>query len=228
MQLSNILHNILLKSNNRFLILLISLITYFASFPIIDNLPIAKNLLSFFYLLIIFSAVFSISDTKKPLLISTILLFLTLAFRWLHFFYQLDTFYLLELSSSCLFWLYVATHILRFIINQQHISAELVYAAIAVYFIIGLIWTSTYQIIELHNPHSFSIVNKIASGKQELFFQMWYFSMVTLTTLGYGDITPISMSARSFVILEAMTGQFYLAILIASLIGRRVSQNSSN
>jgi len=55
---------------------------------------------------------------------------------------------------------------------------------------------------------------------------MWYFSMVTLTTLGYGDITPITMTARSFVILEAMTGQFYLAILIASLIGRRVAQKN--
>jgi len=219
-----LLHNILLKHNNRFQILLIFLVIYFASFPIVENLTIAKHLLNLFYLLIIFSAVFSISNTKKPLLISSSLLLFTLIFRWLHYFYQLDTFYLFELSSACLFWLYIATHILRFIIHQQHINAELVYAAIAVYFVIGLIWTSTYQIIELNNPHSFSIVNEIATKKQELFFQMWYFSMVTLTTLGYGDITPITMTARSFVILEAMTGQFYLAILIASLIGRRVAQ----
>lgn len=227
MQRLNILHNILLKSNNRFLVLLISLIIYFASFPIIDNLPIAKNLLNFFYLLIIFSAVFSISDTKKPLFISSILLLFTFTLRWCHYYYQIDAFYLFELSGTCLFWLFIATHILQFIINQQHISAELVYAAIAVYFIIGLIWTSTYQIIELYSPHSFSIAHEIASNKQELFFQMWYFSMVTLTTLGYGDITPISMTARSFVILEAMTGQFYLAILIASLIGRRVAQKDT-
>jgi len=226
MQTPNILQNILLKKNNRFLVLLISLVIYFASFPIVENLTIAKHLLSFFYLLIIFSAVFSISDTKKPLFISSSFLLLTLTFRWLHYFYQLDTFYLLELSSTCLFWSYVASYILRFIINQQYITAELVYAAIAVYFIIGLIWTSAYQIIELNTPHAFSIVNEVATQKQELFFQMWYFSMVTLTTLGYGDITPITMTARSFVILEAMTGQFYLAILIASLIGRRVAQKN--
>jgi len=220
-----LLHNILLKhNNNRFQALLVFLVIYFASFPIVENLTITKHLLSFFYLLIIFSAVFSISETKKPLLISSSLLLFTLIFRWLHYFYQLDTFYLFELSGTCLFWLYIATHILRFIIHQQHINAELVYAAIAVYFIIGLVWTSAYQIIELHNPHSFSIMNEIAYKKQELFFQMWYFSMVTLTTLGYGDITPITMTARSFVILEAMTGQFYLAILIASLVGRRVAQ----
>ena len=56
---------------------------------------------------------------------------------------------------------------------------------------------------------------------------MWYFSMVTLTTLGYGDISPVSMVARVFVVLEAIMGQFYIAVLIASLIGRGVAQEKS-
>ncbi|WP_419644457.1 potassium channel family protein [Thiolapillus sp.] len=57
------------------------------------------------------------------------------------------------------------------------------------------------------------------------FFQMWYFSMVTLTTLGYGDIVPVSMAARVFVVLEAILGQLYLAILISGLIGKGIAQN---
>ena len=62
------------------------------------------------------------------------------------------------------------------------------------------------------------------ASEQHFIFQMWYFSMVTLTTLGYGDIT---MTARVFVVLEAIMGQFYIAILIANLIGRRIAQEKS-
>ncbi|TXL13683.1 Ion channel, partial [Methylococcaceae bacterium HT4] len=104
-----------------------------------------------------------------------------------------------------------------------NITAELIYAAVAVYFIFGLAWASIYQVIEISNPSSFSMSNAEAST-QNFIFQMWYFSMVSLTTLGYGDISPVTMTARVFVVLEAIMGQFYLAVLIASLIGRRIAQ----
>jgi len=218
-----LLHIIFLQKNNRFLVLLISLVLFFACYPIFENSIIAARVLNLFFMLIIFSGVLTISDNSRPLLISLSLALLAIIFRWLHYFYLFDLWEILEHSSNILFWVYLSVHMLRFILHQRIITAELIYAALAVYFIFGLAWASIYQLLAISNPAAFSISSSDTST-QNFMFQMWYFSMVTLTTLGYGDISPASMMARVFVVLEAITGQFYIAVLIASLIGRSVAQ----
>ena len=220
-----LLHLIFLQKNNRFLVLLISLVLFFVCFPIVEHSIIATLILNLFFMLIIFSGILAVSNTRRPFLISFSLALLTVVFRWIHYFYQLDLWLILEHGTNILFWSYIAVHLLKFILHQHIITAELIYAALAVYFIFGLAWASIYQVIEISNPASFSISNA-DSTKQNFIFQMWYFSMVTLTTLGYGDISPISMVARVFVVLEAILGQFYIAVLIASLIGRVVAQEN--
>jgi len=176
-------------------------------------------------MLIILSGVLAISDTRQPLITSLSLALLTIVFRWLHYFYKLDLWAIFEHGTNVLFWVYIAVHILKFIMNQRIITAELIYAALAVYFIFGLAWASIYHVLEISSAHSFAISNAETSS-QTFIFQMWYFSMVTLTTLGYGDIAPITMTARVFVVLEAIMGQFYLAVMIANLVGRRIAQGN--
>ena len=61
---------------------------------------------------------------------------------------------------------------------------------------------------------------------RDVFSEMYYFSFVTLTTLGYGDVLPISRVARSFATLEAVIGQLYLAVVIASLVGIQINQRA--
>ena len=221
-----LLHIIFIQRNNRFLVLLISLVLFFALYPIVENYLVASLVLNLFFMLIILSGVLAISDTRRPLLISLSLALLTVILRWIHYFYQLDLWSILEHGISIIFWFYIAVRLLKFILGQSIITHELIYAAIAVYFIFGLAWASIYQVLEISNPHSFSLSNAEAST-QNFVFQMWYFSMVTLTTLGYGDISPVTMTARVFVVLEAIMGQFYIAILIANLIGRRIAQEKS-
>lgn len=220
----SILHIIFVQQNNRFLILLLSLVIFFALYPIVENSLLATLILNLSFMLIIFSGVLAISNTRQPLLTSLSLALLVVVFRWTHYFYQFDLWVILEHCTNTLFWAYIAVRILKFILSQSIITAEMIYAALAVYFIFGLAWASIYQVIEISNPHSFSISNGEASA-QNFIFQMWYFSMVTLTTLGYGDIAPVTMIARVFVVLEAIMGQFYLAVLIANLIGRRIAQD---
>ena len=218
-----LLHLIFLQKNNRFLVLLISLILFFACYPLVENSLLASLVLNLFFMLIIFSGVFAISNTPEPLYTSLGLALLAVAFRWTHYFYPLDLWLILETTANILFWIYIAVHLLKFILQQPFITPDLIYAAIAVYFIFGLAWAGTYQLLEISEPHSFAMSDSNAS-EQNFIFQMWYFSMVTLTTLGYGDIAPSSMVAKVFVVLEAIMGQFYIAILIANLIGRRIAQ----
>jgi hypothetical protein len=97
--------------------------------------------------------------------------------------------------------------------------------AICVYFLVGIVWALLYSTLEFFQPGSFQMpqgtVNQATS--QATFT---YYSYVTLTTLGYGEITPISGPARSFALLEAMMGQLYLAVLIARLVGIHIAQSS--
>lgn len=129
----------------------------------------------------------------------------------------------MEFGCAVIFWFYIAYNLLKFVLHQKVITTELIYGSLAIYFVFGLAWASIYQFHEIIYPGSFSLPDSTTLN-QSFIFQMWYFSMVTLTTLGYGDISPVTMSARVFVVMEAILGQFYLAVLVATLIGKGVAQ----
>ena len=109
---------------------------------------------------------------------------------------------------------------------QQVLSADTIYrnritGAICFYLLLGMIWAMIYLLLMRADPDSF--VGIASTEWQESFLRMIYFSYITLTTLGYGDISAALPVSRFFVYLEAIVGQFYLAILVASLIGMRFS-----
>ena len=217
-----LIHIIFLERNNRFLVLLISLVLFFTIYPMLAQSVIAVRVLNLFFLWILLSGVYAIANTRGPLLFSLTLVAITTVLRWIYYFYQFNYLSILESMGNVILFMFIGVHILRFILRQRIITAELIYAGLSVYLIFGLAWASIYHIIDMWQPGSF-ILAKPDNPRQD-FFQMWYFSMVTLTTLGYGDIAPASMVARAFVVLEAIMGQFYLAILIASLVGRGITQ----
>ena len=95
------------------------------------------------------------------------------------------------------------------------VTAHRIQGAIVVYMLIGLVWSSAYQLLELLQPGSF----QVPAGDHGLHSEvLGYFSFVTLTTVGYGDVTAVHPIARSLVIAEALIGQLYPAILIARLV----------
>ena len=90
--------------------------------------------------------------------------------------------------------------------------------AIAVYLLLGFGWAHAYHMVAILNPHSFG-----GFGSNTTAISGWmYYSFVTLTTLGYGDIVPIRPIARSLAVGEALTGQLYLTVLLARLIALQV------
>ncbi|MDH5245566.1 MAG: ion channel [Betaproteobacteria bacterium] len=92
--------------------------------------------------------------------------------------------------------------------------ADRVFGAIVLYLLLGLVWGVIYATIEMHAPGSFAGTLRL----DERLSDWVYYSFVTLTTVGYGDITPLSMAARAIAMLEALVGQLYPAIIIARLV----------
>jgi hypothetical protein len=103
------------------------------------------------------------------------------------------------------------------------VTAHRIRGSIAAYLLLSVLFAKTYALINYIDPLAFNISTALTQfrvGNQEAFY---YFSVVTLTTAGFGDITPIAPSARSFVMAEALIGQLYPAILIARLVSLSVA-----
>jgi voltage-gated potassium channel len=128
---------------------------------------------------------------------------------------------------------FVTWSTLRGVLKQKAITSETISMSISVYLLLGFTWSFLYAVIFLLQPGAFSIAGLTApipghpADTQPLLPTLGYFSLITLSTVGYGDITPLTMQARFAAAAEGITGQFYLAILVARLVGMQMSQSSS-
>lgn len=104
----------------------------------------------------------------------------------------------------------------RQILFTGTVDGNKIVGSVALFLLMGLMWTIAYLMAMELAPHSFSGMSQMLWG--ENFSQMAYFSFVTLTTLGYGDISPISPFSQVLVYMEAIAGVFYMAIVVASLV----------
>ena len=116
--------------------------------------------------------------------------------------------------------------ILRDVLFCQRITADTIRGGICVYFLIGFVWALFYGIVASFDPQAFSQPLIEAEFEAGSYSKIIYFSFVTLTTLGYGDIIPVSPLAKTLTNLEAIIGQMYPAILIAILVGGYLSERS--
>jgi voltage-gated potassium channel len=132
--------------------------------------------------------------------------------------------------SWFLFIVYVTLSELRSVLKHREVSAETICMAVSVYLLMGFAWGFLYAIIFQLNPDSFSGLVVLKPGVpidfHPIFPVLGYFSLTTLSTVGFGDITPVSLQARYAAVAEGITGQFYLAILVARLVGMQMSRSS--
>lgn len=113
--------------------------------------------------------------------------------------------------------------ILAHIFRERDVSADTIAGAIVVYLLMAVMWSQVYLVLETLRPGSF--VFSGAAGAMSLPL-LKYFSFVTITTVGYWDITPATAGARALANLEAVVGQLYLVIQVAWLVGMHVSKRS--
>ena len=162
------------------------------------------------------------SILRKPLVFPFAILAFALFSAWLDH-SNFDQIYLLLLLS---FFISTALRTAKQVIFTGDIDGNKILGAICLYLLMGLIWAVLYTLIQLNIPDSFTNIHN-----ENLWFTLFpdfvYFSFVTITTLGFGDISPLLPTSRFLVYLEAIVGQFYLAILVASLVGSHMT-NFSN
>jgi Ion channel len=133
------------------------------------------------------------------------------------------------MAVFALFCLYTALVILRHVLSFGPLYADRVHAALSVYILLALFWTGVYAFIEIIAPGSFSFPGTSSDASAPagayLMAHLIHFSIATLTSTGYGDVTAIGPFARSFAQLEQLFGVFYITVLISRLVGLYASQD---
>ncbi len=136
----------------------------------------------------------------------------------------------LFLAGSILWLLlfaYITWNELRAVLKQKEVTREVISMSISTYLLLGLTCGMFYLVLHDLQPNSFSFGVGGPTSEQQSIPVLMYFSLTTLSTIGFGDITPVTLQARYVAVAEGITGQFYLAILVARLVGMQMSQSAS-
>ncbi len=133
-------------------------------------------------------------------------------------------------ASSMLFLAFVIGVILQTLIMRPNVTRDSIAGAFCGYVLIGVLFAEAYCLMDVGDPHSFQLATATPSWDEDplrRWLMLEYFSFTTLTTLGFGDVIPMSPAARCLAVWEAVCGQFYLAVLVAGLVSLRASRTSN-
>jgi hypothetical protein len=124
---------------------------------------------------------------------------------------------------KAVFLLLMAGVVLRDVIRDETVTLDMIRGAVCCYLLIGLGWAFLYPMVEFIHPGAFTGLSETADGALAVDPPMIYYSFVTLTTLGYGDMAPVSSMARTLAWMEAVFGQLFIAVIIARLVGLEIA-----
>ncbi|MFC1829886.1 potassium channel family protein [Thermodesulfobacteriota bacterium] len=185
---------------------------------------IAKNLL---FTAIILSGIFSLDFKEKTRRILMVNGMATVILIWLDWFFPSDLLELLAFFAFFSFIFFITVFMVRHVARSKHVDITIIVNSINGYLLFGVLGAVLLAMTEVLQHFDFltgTAAIAFADGATSGFHDYLYFSFVTLTTLGYGDVTPVSSLAKSITVIIALIGQLYLTILIAFLVGKFLSR----
>jgi voltage-gated potassium channel len=204
--------------------LLIALFALFVSFPFVETLRSGALIESILISVVLIAAIFAVAGSRSVLWAAMLLALPALAARWIH---QLRPDAVppeLFLVAGILFVSFVIVNLLRFVLSATSVNIEVLCVSISAYLLLGLVWTLAYWLVAEIIPDAFAFNGQETSLKG---FNGLYFSLITMCTVGYGDITPVAKVARMLAAMEAITGLLYVAVLIARLVALQPTPKSN-
>ena len=199
-------------------IFLVDLVTFVVASPFLGTLPAGVLINSVLLTLVLIAGVIVVGARRATLVPAIFLVVIGLVARWVNHFRPEAMPAGIHLIAGMLLLGLVAVEFLRFILRAPRVTAQVLEAGISTYLVFGLLWTLAYMLVGQVDPDAFTFSESSAGHSMDSFNALYY-SLVTLTTMGYGDIVPVSRAARMLAVSEATTGVMYMSILIARLVG---------
>lgn len=202
--------------------LLLFLVFFFILAPFFSKGAHARLVLDLSLMSMLILSVYICSSNRKYLTIATILAAPTI----LRLFFPSAEVDEVTLMFNSTFFAFVIGVLLHLLFTTTYVTKDVIYAALSIYFLIGVLYGIIFTLLECFLPGSFALPQPLGDYTFYSAFgqDLIYFSFITLTTSGYGDIVPLSPPAKFLSILEAITGQIYLTVMIARLIGIHIAQ----
>jgi voltage-gated potassium channel len=185
--------------------------------PFVDRLSAGDLIETLLFTLVLLSAVLSIAGGGRAL-VGVVLATAAVLGPWLDYLWPDLSIYVVTRAAGLLFISFVVIQLLRFIVYAPRVDSQVLCAAVAGYLLSGLAWSLAYKLLGRLDPNSFVFTLSSKSDQSMNGFSSLYFSFITLSTVGYGDIVPVSAVARMLAMVEAMFGMFYVTLLIARLV----------
>jgi hypothetical protein len=209
-----------MQKTGQYGLLLLSLFFMISLRPFLDGLVGAILLADIFLSCVLLSGIYALSKQQLVLRTACALAFFIFLFKIIYYISGNEHIFTVQIVLSMLFIAQMLIMILRHILTEKEVTGDLIMGGACAFVLLGLVWAFAYYLLEIYQPNSFKGIEERSDDMWDFF----YYSFVTLTTLGYGDILAVSKQARGLTILEAIVGQLYLAIMISRLVSLHIAE----
>ncbi|MCG3149095.1 MAG: hypothetical protein PCFJNLEI_02554 [Verrucomicrobiae bacterium] len=198
--------------------LLVALLVLFLATPAFAVLKQGELIEAVLVTAVLLSAVLAVSGRRGTLVVAIVLLLPALVGQWLDHFHPGVLPAWVFQAAFLTFLGFVVVNLFGFVMRASRVDSEVLCAGVAIYILLGLIWANAYILAAQSSSPAFALA--VPDGNAQVMgrFNALYFSFITLSTVGFGDIVPVSRLARTLTMLEAITGLFYMGIFIARLV----------
>jgi hypothetical protein len=197
---------------------LIAVVLLFVVSPFVELIPGGNLIETVLITLVLVMGVLAVGRRRRTLVVAVILALPAFIGKWVNHFRPDWVPTEVFLVTGLLFVIFVVAHLLGFILRAPRVNSEVLCAGISTYLLLGLSWSFAYLLVAQLAPDAFFLNNGTTTGHSLHGADAFYFSLITLSTVGYGDIIPVSNVARMLAAMEAITGSLFVAVLIARLV----------
>lgn len=209
----------------RLIWLLAILVGLMIAYPFFVHRPAVISVFNLFQTAALVVVIFAVCRQKKEFIPVTGAFMLFAGLSWLDILYLKNpTLNVLIVPGWAVFYAFAVVAVLSRVRRFRRITVDEIAGAVSAYILIGLFFTMLFLWLELLHPGSFEIRAQINPNKIVDYSDFVLFSFATLTTLGYGDITPLTHLAQVLSVLESMIGVLYVAVLVGGLVGMLISE----
>jgi hypothetical protein len=198
--------------------LLLALLALILVYPYLNEGVASRVILGLLYTAVLLGGARAVGRDRRRRIVGLGLAVVAIGLQWAYLTSHDILLQRLMAVTFVLFLLFTIGDVLGYILKKGPITADKLHGALAGYIMLAFLWAFFYSLLESFGPGSF-VMGGARIDDTSGFLHLLYFSFTTLTTTGFGDITPVSDQARSVVIIEEFIGVFFVGVLIARLAG---------
>lgn len=206
--------------------LLLSLVALVVLYPFLEPFPGGRAAIAAFDLVILFLALRAARATGQEARIGYVLVWPAMALHIAAAFQPHPMFMLANLATQAMFHAFVVVCLLRYMLRDEVMTLDELFAAAGLYVLMAFVFAYLYAMLERLAPGAFFINPANDPDGLTSWWDLLYFSFTCLTSVGFGEITPVSDHARSLVMIQQMIGVLYLALVISRLVALQANRGS--